>query len=103
MVVRDELLSANSQLGPAIFNAFSDAKRLYVERLKAGQIAKPNAVDEMHKRVMEITGRDPVPYGIEPNRQTIGEVIDYALEQGIINKRVSVEELFAANTLGLIG
>ena len=103
VVVRDELLSANPQLGPAIFNAFSDAKRLYVERLKAGQIAKPNAVDEMHKRVMEITGHDPVPYGIEPNRQTIVEVIDYALEQGIINKRVSVEELFAANTLGLIG
>ena len=103
VVVRDELLSANPQLGPAIFNAFSDAKRLYVERLKAGQIAKPNAVDEMHKRVMEITGRDPLPYGMAPNRQTIGEVIEYALEQGIINKRVSAEELFAANTLGLIG
>ncbi len=103
VVVRDELLSANPKLGTAIFNAFSDAKRLYVERLKAGQIAKPNAVDDMHKRVMEITGRDPLPYGIAPNRQTIGEVIDYALEQGIINKRVSVEELFAANTLGLIG
>ena len=48
-------------------------------------------------------GRDPVPYGIEANRQTIGEVIDYALEQGIINNRVSVESLFAANTLGLTG
>ena len=102
VVVRDELLGANPELGPAIFNAFSDAKRLYVERLKVGQIAKPNAVDEMHKRVMEITGRDPLPYGIAPNRKTLGEVIDYALEQGIINRRVSVEELFAANTLGLV-
>ncbi len=102
VVVRDELLGANPELGPAIFNAFSDAKRLYVERLKVGQIAKPNAVDEMHKRVMEITGRDPLPSGIAPNRKTLGEVIDYALEQGIINRRVSVEELFAANTLGLV-
>ena len=96
VVVRDELLAANPQLGPAIFQAFSDAKRLYVERLKSGQIAKMSAVDEMHKHVMELTGRDPVPYGVEANRQTIAEVIDYALEQGIINKRVSVESLFAA-------
>ena len=103
VVVRDELLSANPALGPAVFNAFSDAKRLYLERLKAGQIAKPTAVDEMHKRVMEITGRDPLPYGISPNRQAMGEVIQYALEQGIINKRVSIDELFAANTLGLTG
>ena len=103
VVIRDELLAANPALGPAVFNAFVDAKRLYVERLKSGQIAKMNAVDEMHKRVMEITGRDPLPYGVEANRQTMGEVIDYALEQGIITKRVSVDSLFAANTLGLTG
>ena len=103
VVIRDELLAANPALGPALFKAFVDAKRLYVERLKSGQIAKMNAVDEMHKRVMEITGRDPLPYGVDANRQTMGEVIDYALEQGIINKRVSVDSLFAANTLGLTG
>ena len=103
VVVRDDLLASRPELGPAIFNAFRDAKRLYVERLKAGQIAKPNATDEMHRRVMELTGRDPLPYGLEPNRQTIGEVIDYALEQGIINQRVSVDSLFAANTLNLQG
>jgi len=94
VVVRDDLLSAHPHLGPDIFDAFAEAKRLYLER---GQL------DATHTRVMEITGRDPLPYGIEPNRQTLEEVIQAALDQGIITRRVTVEDLFAANTHGLVG
>jgi len=102
VVVKDELLAAHPELGPEIFNAFAQAKRLYVEHLKAGQIAKPTAVDEMHRRVMEITGKDPLPYGIAPNRQVLQQVIDSALEQGIIVRPVAVEELFPRNTHSLV-
>ena len=52
---------------------------------------------------MKITGRDPLPYGIEPNRQALEEIIQYALEQRIIARPVTVEELFAPNTHGLLG
>ena len=103
MVVKDELLQAHPELGPDLFNAFAQSKRLYVERLKAGQIEKPTAVDEMHRRVMEITGRDPLPYGIGPNRQALEEVIQSALEQKIIARAVTVEELFPSNTHALEG
>jgi len=101
LVVKDELLAAHPELGPEIFGAFAEAKRLYVERLKSGQIAKPTPVDDVHRRVMEITGNDPLPYGIAPNRQMLQEVIDSALEQGIISRRTTVEELFPGNTHGL--
>ena len=103
MVVKQDLLEAHPELGPDLFNAFAQAKRLYVEKLKAGTIDKPTAVDEMHKRVMEITGRDPLPYGIEPNRAMLQEVIESALEQKIISKRVTVEDLFPRNTHHLVG
>jgi 4,5-dihydroxyphthalate decarboxylase len=101
VVVRDELLAAHPGLAPAIFDAFAEAKRIYVERLRSGRIEKPTAVDEVHRRVMEITGRDPLPYGIAPNRKTLEEVIQAALEQGIITRPVAVEEVFARNTHGL--
>jgi 4,5-dihydroxyphthalate decarboxylase len=52
---------------------------------------------------MEITGRDPLPYGIAPNRLAIEEIIQYALEQRIIDRPVTVEGLFAPNTHGLLG
>ena len=102
MVVKDEVLEAHPGLGPDLFDAFAESKRIYLERLKSGAIEKPTAVDEMHKRVMEITGRDPLPYGIEPNRAMLEEVIESALEQKIVTKRVTVEDLFPRNTHHLV-
>ena len=46
-----------------------------------------------HKRVMEITGADPLPYGIEPNRRMIEAVRRYAREQGIIDRPFTMEQL----------
>ena len=101
IVVKDDLLDAHPDLAADIFNAFAEAKRLYVQRLKAGQIEKPTQIDEVHRRVMEITG-DPLPYGIDPNRRVLDELIQHALTQRIINQPVRVEELFARSTHGLV-
>ena len=62
-----------------------------------GQIEKPTAVDEVHKKVMAITG-DPLPYGIEPNRRVLEELVGHAMTQRIIARPFSVEELFAPGT-----
>ena len=100
VVIKDELLAAHPGLAADVFDAFARSKRLYVERLKAGQIEKPTEVDELHRRVMEIAG-DPLPYGIEPNRKVLDELIGHALTQGIISKRVTADELFHPSTRGL--
>jgi 4,5-dihydroxyphthalate decarboxylase len=102
VVIKDELLAAHPDLAVDVFNAFVEAKRRYVERLKAGRIEKPTEADEVHARVMEITG-DPLPYGIAPNRKVIDELIGHALTQGIITRPVAAEELFARSTHGLTG
>ena len=47
---------------------------------------------------MEITGRDPLPYGIAPNRQALEEIVQAAVEQKIIARSIAVEELFPAGT-----
>ncbi len=103
MVIKDDIPAAQPDIALDIFDAFTAAKRLYVERLKAGAIEKPTAVDETYRRVMEITGKDPLPYGIAPNRQALDELIASALEQKILTRRVAVEELFPSNTHGLVG
>jgi 4,5-dihydroxyphthalate decarboxylase len=101
VVVKDDLLAAQPELAADVFDAFAEAKRRYVARLKAGEIAKPTAVDEVHGRVMEITG-DPLPYGIAPNRRVIAELIEHAVTQGIVARPVAVEDLFAPSTHGLV-
>jgi 4,5-dihydroxyphthalate decarboxylase len=101
VVVKDELLAAQPELAADVFDAFAEAKRRYVARLKAGEIAQPTAVDEVHRRVMEIAG-DPLPYGIAPNRRVIAELIRHAVTQGIIARPIAVEDLFAPSTHGLV-
>jgi len=102
VVIRNELIAAHPQLAADVFDAFAAGKRLYLDRLESDAIEKPTEVDELHKRVMQITG-DPLPYGIAPNRQVIEELIGHALKQGIISKPVTVEELFVPSTRGLTG
>jgi 4,5-dihydroxyphthalate decarboxylase len=97
VVVRDDVLAANPDLAPDIFNAFAEAKRLYTQRLADAEIDQPSENDAVYRRVMEMTG-DPLPYGIEPNRRMLEAVIRHSLEQGIISRNVTVEELFPANT-----
>jgi 4,5-dihydroxyphthalate decarboxylase len=102
VVVRDELLDAHPDLARNLFDAFAEAKRIYVERLAAGNIESPTRVDDLHRRVMEITG-DPLPYGVTPNRRVLEDLLDATLEQGIITKRPAVEALFARGTQNLVG
>jgi 4,5-dihydroxyphthalate decarboxylase len=102
VVVKDDLLAAHRGLAVDVFNAFAQAKRLYVERLKAGAIEKPTEIDRLHQRVMAITG-DPLPYGIAPNRAVLEELIRHSLSQGIITRPVTVDGLFAPPTHSLTG
>jgi 4,5-dihydroxyphthalate decarboxylase len=86
IVVKDELLATQPELANAVFDAFERAKDLYVDR---------GELEPMHARVREITGGDPLPYGIEPNRAMIEELIDHAVRQGILARRPDVDSLFA--------
>ena len=90
VVIKDDLLGANPDLAPALFEAFVEAKRRYT----------PASYEPLHQKVAAITG-DPLPYGIEPNRRVLEAVIQYSVEQGILSRPFTVEELFARNTRDL--
>jgi 4,5-dihydroxyphthalate decarboxylase len=100
VVVRDDVLAAHPGLAPALFAAFAESKRRYVDALRAGQ-GGSTATAEMHRTVMEITGRDPLPYGIEPNLPVLQELLDHALAQHVIDTRPDPTALFTADTRDL--
>jgi len=97
VVVKNELLEKHPDLAPDLFRAFADAKRIYIERLRDGRADK---ADPIHMPVMDITG-DPLPYGIEPNRKTLEAIVQYSVEQRILSRPVTVEELFPSSTRAL--
>lgn len=101
VVVKDELLEARPELATEVFDAFVQAKNLYVERLRNDGIEAPTPTDLMYRRVLETTGGDPLPYGIEPNRPILEELIRHAVTQKILDRPFAVEAVFAQSTHGL--
>jgi 4,5-dihydroxyphthalate decarboxylase len=85
VVVKDELLAEHPGLPEALLDAFERAKQLYLE----GVDLLP-----LHRRVQELTGRDPLPNGVEANRAVLEQLIDHAFAQRILRRRPSVDELF---------
>ena len=102
VVVKDEVLKAHPGVAVALFEAFAESKRRYVDKLRAGSIASPTAVDLMHRRVMEVTGSDPLPYGIAPNHRMLQTALSSAVEQGIIERAPALEALFPPSTHALV-
>ncbi|QYN32498.1 hypothetical protein K1T35_28400 [Pseudonocardia sp. DSM 110487] len=103
VVVRDDVLRQRPDIAADIFEAFASAKQLYVDRLGNGSIASPTALDRMYQRVLEITGSDPLPYGIDPNREMLEHLVRTGVDQKILSRPVKLENMFAAGTLRLEG
>ncbi|WP_173162520.1 substrate-binding domain-containing protein [Phytohabitans suffuscus] len=97
VVVRDATLRANPGLAAALFEAFAAAKREYV----AGLSTPDNPTDRMYRRVLDITGEDPLPYGVAPNRAMIDQLVGHAVRQRILDRRPAVAEMFDESTLHL--
>jgi 4,5-dihydroxyphthalate decarboxylase len=99
IVVKDDVLQRHPAVASALFDAFAEAKLRYVDRLRAGDVS--SATDRLYARVLQTTGADPLPYGVEPNRGMLEELIGYALSQRILTRQVEVDEMFAPATVAL--
>ncbi|MFJ4699907.1 MULTISPECIES: 4,5-dihydroxyphthalate decarboxylase [unclassified Streptomyces] len=102
VVVRDDVLRAHPDAGAEIFHAFARAKRAYVERLR-GPLPEPTAQDRTLREVMAVTGADPLPYGLAPNREVLDSLLRHAVDQHILERPPAPESLFDPGTLDLVG
>jgi 4,5-dihydroxyphthalate decarboxylase len=102
VVVKNELLEAHPDLATDMFDAFAEAKRIFLQRLRGGRVDAASPTDEVFRRVMDITG-DPLPYGIDANRQALEAMVQYSVEQGILSRSVAVDDLFPHSTRTLTG
>jgi ABC-type nitrate/sulfonate/bicarbonate transport system substrate-binding protein len=98
VVVKDELLKERPELGADVFDAFARSKQMYVDRLRGGAVEPPTATDRMYRQVMELTGADPLPYGIAPNRAVLEALMRHAVDQRILSRPMELDGLFAETT-----
>jgi 4,5-dihydroxyphthalate decarboxylase len=98
LVVKDSLLQTDPELAQRLFTSFRETKKIYLAHLAAGQNA--SWADESAIALSCVVG-DPFPYGVEANKKAIETMVQFAVEQKIISKSFSVEELFVPKTLNL--
>lgn len=101
VVVRDELLQTYPGLAADLFQALKVSKEAYLSGLDRG--GDLSAEDALTVQLETGLGGDPFPYGVEPNRKALEALTRLAAEQHITPDRFTVEELFAAGTLDLVG
>lgn len=97
VVVKNALLAANPSLAADLFAAFTAAKEIYLTQRQDGAARTP--ADDQARRLAEVVGGDPFPFGIKANRKAIETIVDFAVEQQVIPRRLGIEELFAPGTL----
>jgi 4,5-dihydroxyphthalate decarboxylase len=102
VVVKDSLLQADPTLAPRLFEAFKEAKTVFLRQLDTGGIGgELSGEDQALAQRRSLVGDDPLPYGMARNRKAIEAVIQFAQDQKILPRKVSSEEVFASNTLNL--
>lgn len=96
IALRRDVVDANPWIGLNLFRAFEEAKRRSITRALDGNICRfpiPWTFDyaETSQRLF---GKDFWPYGIEANRTTLEAFVQYAYEQGVAHRPVTIEELY---------
>ena len=92
VVVKDSLLKEAPWIADELCRAFEKAKVEYRKNLDLGDAA--TSWDRAAKVNAEVVG-DPYPFGIEPNRKALEAMTQFAVDQKMVPRKYSVEELFA--------
>jgi 4,5-dihydroxyphthalate decarboxylase len=103
VVVRRSLAEKHPWLCGSLYKAFRQAKALALAELeKIGTLAitLPWVGAEL-AATRAVLGDDIWPYGVSENSTAIEALIRYQHEQGLTDRRQSVEELFAASTFSI--
>lgn len=95
---KDELLKQHPWLPRDVMDAFEKAKAVckhYHDDPNWSRFAWGRHLFEEERRLL---GDDPWPYGVKKNRANLERFMGYSLDQGLMEKKLTVEELFIPST-----
>jgi 4,5-dihydroxyphthalate decarboxylase len=106
--IRRTLADKHPGLAAGLFRAFVEARNLAMRehdltaRSSANRMTLPWFADEW-EATKDLMGDDFWPYGVAENRAELEAACRYSYDQNLCRKRLSVEALFAPETLELPG
>lgn len=102
IVLKRAVYEENPWVAMSLYKACLQAKNMVLQKLQQTGGAPIYAILPWGaweaERTGKIMGDDWWPYGIEKNRVTVDALCQYSFEQGLSERRMMVEELFAPET-----
>ena len=96
LVVKDEQLKANPWLSSELYSLFDRAKQTYLQYLSSEASLSP--ADEAVRKMGQIVGGDPLPFGLGSSHKTMETFIQFNVDQKVIPQTGTPEELFPTST-----
>ena len=96
IALQKRVLDGNPWVARNLYNAFLASKDRSVERMSDPAVSRyplawlPTYARKMH----DLFGGDPFPYGIEANRPAFEQMARYSFEQGIAHRHIKPEDMF---------
>jgi 4,5-dihydroxyphthalate decarboxylase len=100
VVVRRTLFEQHPWIALNLYSAFAAAR---AEVLRKGAVALASHFETgvLGDEVKRAIANDPMAYGIKATRKVLETIADYVHAQGLTERRVKIEELFAPSTMDL--
>lgn len=101
LAIHKRTLAAMPWLPASLFKAFEQAKDMAIERLleENEPMATYPWIDGVVAEAQEIMGQDYWPYGLEKNRTTVETFMRYHEDQGLAERKLTIEEIFVPSSL----
>jgi 4,5-dihydroxyphthalate decarboxylase len=96
VVLKRELYERHPFIATSLYQAFCKSKDTALERMRyprALAVMMPWMMAEI-EAMDAVLGPDPWPYGVEANRKTLEALVRYLVEQSLIPKPISVDDIF---------
>jgi 4,5-dihydroxyphthalate decarboxylase len=101
VVINREVLEAHPWVAMNLYKAFCAAKEEFVRTFdddSAPRLMLPGLIAELEE-ARDLMGDDFWPDGLEPNRHVLATLMGYAQEQGLLERPLELDSLFAPETL----
>jgi 4,5-dihydroxyphthalate decarboxylase len=93
--IRQEVVERHPWLPVNLYKAFDAAKAVAMKRMENPRIVPLAWYREAWEEQEDILGTDPWEYGLtDKNRKVLETLVGYSYEQGLISRRIPLDELF---------
>ncbi|MGY8767493.1 MAG: ABC transporter substrate-binding protein [Pirellulales bacterium] len=102
VAMRKDVIKKHAWLPQAVFNAYSQAKQQAYDYLKKSAWYGTSLpwVSQEAEATRNLMGDNYWTYGIGKNRKALNALFQYAYEQGLAKRQVTIEEVFHSLTIG---